>query len=88
MSILIAWLVSQGESGGTDLLYWILPAICLVLALAQPRGEKIPQQQMLVESWFTPQGIEEVYNTIIAEMDKWRLTEAKSRPPSSMVTRF
>lgn len=88
MFTLITSLVSQGEGGGgIELIYWILPAICLIITFFQPKREKVSEREMLVESWFTPQGIDEAYSTIFAEMDVWRSTEATKTPPASMITR-
>lgn len=88
MSLLIASFVSQAEGEGIALIYWIIPAICLIIAYFQPKGEKAPEREMLVESWFIPQGIDEAYSTIISEMDEWRSTEATRSPPDSMITRL
>jgi hypothetical protein len=87
--MLIASLVAQGEGGSLDLLYWILPVlICLILIRGQPGGETSPKGEILVDSWFTPEGIDEAFSAIIAETDQWRIEEETKSPPSSMITRL
>jgi hypothetical protein len=89
MFTLITSLVSQGEGGGgIELIYWILPALCLIITLFQPKGEKASEKDMLVESWYTPQEINEAYSTIADEIDNWRTTEATKAPPTSIVARL
>ena len=89
MFTLIASLVSQGEGGGgIELIYWVLPAICLLITFLQPKGEKTSEKGMLVESWYTPQEISEAYSTIADEMDTWRTTEETKTPPTSIAARL
>jgi len=89
MTMLIASLVSQTEGGTLDMILWVLPVVlCYMMARGQMGGEKTPKGEMLVDSWFTPQGIDEAYVAVIAETDLWRTEEATRSPPSSMIARL
>jgi hypothetical protein len=72
------------EGGGIDWLTWLLPVIACMICMGQSRGESAPQGgKTETESWYTPQGIDEAYATIVAEAAEWRKKEEEKASVSS-----
>jgi hypothetical protein len=72
------------EGGGVDWVTLLLPVLVCVMCMGQSRGESAPQGgKTETESWYTPQGIEEVYAAIVAEATEWRKKEEEKASASS-----
>ena len=72
------------EGGGIDWLTWLLPVLVCVMCMGQSRGESAPQGgNTETESWYTPQGIDEAYAAIVAEVTEWRKKEEEKASTAS-----
>ena len=71
LGMLISAIINQGEGGGLDILLYLLPLLCCMMAMAQ-RGERASSPETVTESWFTTQDIETTYKAIEAETAEWR----------------
>lgn len=86
---MISPFVNQGEGGGFDIFWIILPLLCCVMAMAQSRGEKKPERGTMTESWFTTQNIEITYQSIEEETAEWRReAEERKEEPTSFTSKL
>jgi hypothetical protein len=72
--VFIPPLIGQ-EGGGIDWLTLLLPVVfCfLCMSMSQGRGgERPPDTGTMTESWYSHQGIEEAYDTIVMKAAEWR----------------
>jgi hypothetical protein len=92
-------LIGQGDWGGYDPIFWILPILFCMYSLQQSKKNRYPGKEKLIESWYTTLDIETVYNLTREEIEGWRekatkpLTSARSvikslRTPKDERTRF
>jgi len=87
--MLISSMISQGEGGGFDIFWLILPLLCCVMAMSQSRGERRPESGAVTESWFTTQNIETTYEAIETETAGWRReAEERKKEPTSFTSRL
>ncbi len=78
--MLISSMVAQEGGGGLDLIWWILPLLCCMLAGQQ--RERAPTRDTVTENWYTVQGIEEAYAAIEARAAEWREEALAAKPAS------
>lgn len=73
------------EGGGIDWLTWLLPILVCVMCMGQSQGgERAPQSGGAeTESWYTSQGVDEAYATIVAEVAEWRRKEEERASTAS-----
>ena len=73
------------EGGGIDWLTLLLPVLVCVMCMGQSQGgDRAPQGgNTETESWYTPQGIDEAYAAIVAEVTEWRKKEEEKASTAS-----
>lgn len=79
--MLISSMINQGEGGGLDLIWILLPLLCCVMMMTQ-RGERRPVHETVTESSFTVEDIDTTYKTIERETAGWQreMEEGKGGP--------
>jgi hypothetical protein len=73
-------MVAQEGGGGLDLIWWILPLLCCMLASQQ--RERAPTRDSVTENWYTVQDIGEAYAAIEARAAEWREEALTAKPTS------
>jgi hypothetical protein len=80
----IPLLIGQ-EGGGIDWLTILLPLLFCFLCMGQGRGEgRSTDRGTVTDHWYTPQNIDEVYDSIYIKVDEWREDTEKSQQGSSL----
>jgi len=86
--MLISSMINQGEGGGFDLMWVLLPLLCCIMAMSQ-RGERRPSRETVIESSFTIQDIETTYKAIEQETSGWRTEmEERKEEPTSFISKL
>ena len=81
----ISSLIKQGEGGGFDIIWILLPLLCCLMTMTQ-RGERTSERKTVTESWFTTQNIETTYKSIETETAEWRREAEERKEPSESFT--
>jgi len=73
IGVMIPPFVGQA-GGGIDWLTWLLPGLLCLMCMGQSQGGTRASQRegIETESWYTNQGIDETYATIVTEVAEWR----------------
>jgi hypothetical protein len=58
------------NGGGLDILLILLPLVCCILALGQPRGRG--SRKRVTNSWYTTLDIQPAFEKLIKEVEIWR----------------
>lgn len=86
--MLISAIISQGEGGGLDIMWVLLPILCCLMMMTQ-RGERTPPRESVTESWFTTQDIEATFQAIQEETSRWRKEiEERMVEPKSLMSKL
>lgn len=86
--MLISSLIKQGEGGGFDIIWILLPLLCCLMTMTQ-RGERTSERKTVTESWFTNQNIETTYKAIETETAEWRReAEERKEEPTSLISKL
>ena len=78
-------MVAQEGGGGIDLIWWILPLLCCMLASQQ--RERAPTRDTVTENWYTVQDIEAAYDAVLERATEWREEALTAKPTESLMSK-